>query len=74
MVIDALKNIYVHLKFWCFSTEKDCLSLKQSIHCTHRRDGDICVPVMQRNLFDSRVYSSVGLININHGLDQPQIT
>ena len=26
------------------------LFLKQSIHCTHRRGGDICAPVMQSNL------------------------
>ena len=47
---------------------------KQSRYCTHRRGGDISVPVMQGNIFDSRVYQLFGLINIKHGLVQPQVT
>ena len=46
---------------------------KKPRRISYRSGGDIYVPVMQRNLFESRVYQLVGLININHGWVQSQI-
>ena len=62
--------LYFHLvKSFLYSRYTDFWHLNLEL-----RGGDICVPVMQINLFDSRVNQLFGMISINRGLVQPRIT